>query len=719
MSQLVGLGRLVHDAHWRRTVDDVQYLGSRGGGSVWNILANAADHGISCRGIGVSGHDARSEIAIADNLALGLDMNWIESFDGRVTSSMHHFARAGVGPLVKYQTSSMCQRCHNRPQGPTIGASKRISAGPRDYGMSTAVFVADQLSQVTSAWAGDLRADGWTTAIDIGYPGYLRFTPRIELDALLRPFDFIIVQASVGHFLEQKLGGTMAQLAAHLRSALMVSDGESGMSAWDARNASLVEFTVPAPICEVRDTVGAGDALMGGILAELIISASGSSVRTVSSREFEIACQAAMERVPGVLGELGARGHLKGGLSVLPASDEDDRGAQCTICGAVQTPTVGSVSRPRAPRVGASLAERNLARRRRVLEAIAQPGSAVEAIEQLVNSPKNTVVTGTGGSFAAASSIARVLNHVWGQVGVSHRPLAMALRPMDVIRAGGGFDRVVGISYSGGTDDVRQSIVLGASAGAETWLITGGMAPLSMTRRSGPTRIVGYGYSEGGSQRSRESGFVSFVGAASPLVLLLSAVCSIDLVREVIRDSELTGEAEEAVTILGEHFGPRGEGGLAVIGSGWCEPAMLDLESKFVEGGLAPITLHDSKDFSHGRFQSLSLEPVLAQAVLTLRVGAKTHYEQLLERVLRQEVGDDRVVELAARAPDALGMLESLLAVQNFAVKIGTGRSLDISKPKRVGKSWLQLYRWNRSLLSSGDYRPEDDDGEAEEPLLF
>lgn len=716
MAQLVGLGRLVHDAHWKRGIDEMSYFGSRGGGSVWNILVNAAARGVECAGVGVAGNDVRSELALLDNSSLNVNVDRVERFDGRVTSSMHHFARLG-GPAVRYQTSSMCQRCHNRPQGPTLKLSGRISAGPSSYDLLPGVFVVDQLSRLTSNWARELRTAGWLTAIDIGYPGYLRFSPHMEIDSYLRSFDLVIVQKSVSHFLQDKFSGEPGQIASHFRCAFMVSDGENGMRVWDGRGDGLSSFSLAAPMCDVIDTVGAGDALMGGILSELISVSSGRLPRSVAPEDLENACSASMERLPSVLGAIGARGHLAGELRMLPGAVDEVGATSCPICGSTRADALRSTRNSRVQRVDSPLAERNLARRRRVLEAIAQPGAAVEAVKEMVDDPRNTVVTGTGGSFAAASALARVLNDVWGRKRLRPRPIATAMRPMDVIRARGMFDRVVGVTYSGGTADVRQALVMAATAGADSWLVTGGLTPLRLASQMSPTRVIAYGVSDKGSPRSRESGFISFVGAAAPVVLFACATASLDLVRDVIRSNALIVQAEEAVSVLSDHFGPRGEGGLAVIGSDWCEPAMLDLESKFVEGGLAPVTLHDSKDFSHGRFQSLSLEPVLSQAVLTLRTGQETYYEHILSRVLRKEVGDLRVVELAAATTESLGMLEMLLAVQNFSVKIGTQRGIDISKPKKIARNWLQLYRWDSPLVGGID-APENS-AQGDDGVLF
>lgn len=709
MTRLLGLGRVVHDAHWRRGVSEMQYLGSRGGGSVWNILANAAALGVSTAAIGVSGDDERADVALADNASLGIDTVLVERIDGRVTSTMHHFPRPGSGDQTRYQTSSLCQRCQSRPEGPRLIQSARISAGPRPYELAQGTLVVDQLSRLAADWARQLRSDGWATAIDIGYAGYLRFSSAATLESHLREFGLIVVQARVANFLEEKLRGSIADIARQLRSVVLVSDGEKGLLGWDARDGEAHGFSVPAPICEVVDTVGAGDALLGGILGNLALSHEGvNPLRAATWDGIEAACQRSMESIPDVLASVGARGHLPGAMVSLSGSQDGALGATCAICGAPTTRLLeSSPVANRAPRVSAPLAERNLLRRRTVLEALAQPSPALDSARELIDNPKNTVVTGTGGSFPAACAIARLLNDAWGRAGVSSpRPLAVAMRPLDVLRGGASYDQVVGVSYSGGTGDVQQALSLASSGGAETWLITGGIAPYALSRPPVQTKVIGYGFSAKGSARRRESGFVSFVGAAAPLVLLLAATESIDRVQEVIRSTRLSLQAQEAAALMSECCGPRGEGGLAVIGTGWSEAAILDIESKFVEGGLAPIAVHDSKDFSHGRFQSLSLKPAVSQAVLLLRVGEETPYEQLLARVIRKELGEPRVAELATQSQGALGMLECLLAAQVFSVRFGSSRSVDISKPSSVGRSWLQLYKWDQPLLG-------DDEGDG------
>ena len=130
-----------------------------------------------------------------------------------------------------------------------------------------------------------------------------------------------------------------------------------------------------------------------------------------------------------------------------------------------------------------------------------------------------------------------------------------------------------------------------------------------------------------------------------------------------------------------------------VYGGGNSWPAMLDLESKFIESGIGRITFHEIKDFSHGRFISgLSKDK---KAIILFSCGEISDYEKNLKRIIKSF--HHEIKEIHTDYKGILGSLDLLLKELYFIINIGTYLKIDISKPK-IPKGALDLYRWNKSL---------------------
>jgi len=701
---ILGLGDLVHDAFYDREAGSLRYRGSRGGGSVWNILANASAGGARTGGIGVAGEDARRDVAVADNESLGIELLWLGSSGAHVTCTMHHFQRANP-PLYggSYQTTGRCRACQRRPTFAKLADDRRLKSVLQEtLDRDPGIFVADRLSKTRSDWALALRRRNWITAIDIGYPGYLNYYRPEFLADLVSSFTVVFVQASVANALEAKLHEPdEAGIARRFGSILMVSNGDEGMRVYDGRRGSVRRFEVRAPDCQVVDTVGAGDCLFGSLLSGLTPAEAVDGVPQLELRDVQQMCSEAMESVIPALGSIGARGHLGGQEVVLPGVEGGSgdlahltraKGFEgpCPICGDRGSTAEG---RKRSAKAIRPLSKSNVSQLRSRVGAVVETEAAVEACRQIVDAPCRTVVCGTGGSYPAARAIANVLNNAWSTD--DRGGFAVAARPLDILQGLPRVDRILGVSYSGRSPDVWRAIETVRANGAEVALVTAGR--VADTVRNDPDiRVIQYGTSESGHGRRLERGFISFTGTVAPVALIVTAVEGVDAARDVLFGSgDVSSEAGAYGRALSEVCGNE-EGGLAVIASYWAAPAMDDIESKFVEGSLAPIVCHDAKDFSHGRFVSISSDHALSQGVLLLGVGGETSYDQLLFDTLRREL--DQVYLLKSRNEGALGALELLVAVQQFAVEFALEKGFDISRPGEIAAPWSRLYRWDGQL---------------------
>ena len=73
---------------------------SRGGGSIWNLLANIAVSGEVARAVGVAGTDYLSSLACSELSQLGVDTSRIHLVDGKsprvIFENLYQYDKTGI-----------------------------------------------------------------------------------------------------------------------------------------------------------------------------------------------------------------------------------------------------------------------------------------------------------------------------------------------------------------------------------------------------------------------------------------------------------------------------------------------------------------------------------------------------------------------------------------------------------------------------------------------
>ena len=284
-----------------------------------------------------------------------------------------------------------------------------------------------------------------------------------------------------------------------------------------------------------------------------------------------------------------------------------------------------------------------------------------------------------------AAFLANVLNTHGGL-------FTQAIRPFDYIRSGRQTDYIFAITYSGSTEDCAEAISHARDVNARhVVLVTGAAEPKLRTMLRERDTVISLG------RETRERGFISMAATVAPCALWTAAAIGIpEMVRFAARVER--GAVRSRISEIAANLIAPMEtcGRIAVFGGGLAWPAMIDLESKFVEGGVGTLQLHEVKDFSHGRFISLSNEPQDKKTpILMLSIGKQTPYEEYLASKFE---GQRRVEYLSTEADGLLGSLELLIWVQYRAQEIGAALGRDISRPSNIPSSGLSLYRWNKGL---------------------
>lgn len=715
--KVTGFGELILDHIWRPTPEGGVLVDIRGGGSVFNILANLAQQGWHATLQGVAGFDEAGRIAVADLAALGIDVEHVELQPRRRTRLIFESLAADdslqVGGMAHAFTTK-CPVCEQRigdRQRPTLPDENDPGVGDGDW----AIY--DQLTRRRVGHAQRARRAGARTVLDLGAVSYLRYQPTALILSNLREFDMVFLNQRVATSLANRIGVPAEGLGPLLAETIIVTtQGPHGAAVSDATGTS---ERIPAPrLSRLVDDSGAGDALCSYTLDHLAAQRAGAlTVATVAT-----AVTHAQDLLMPVLTHVGARGHLPPApahehaahlrgraLGDLAKQSAVDR--QCVLCGLpIDEGSDGSDSGERSDGAAATVKARGArpgARRNtslllaRMLGAAEHP-SATRQAQEVIGGRGTAHVVGSGGSLPAATYISGLLN------ACGH--FAVAVTPGDYVADPTSADTVIAVSYSGSTNDIRRVIRTAKARGVHRIvLLTAARKPglADEMRPLSSDMVLSYGPEERRRPAPlgppvRERGFVSIAGTVAPCIPWLAAADGINAVVDLVAQIR-AGEAQavSCARTLAHHSSAAAR--LNVIYGPGARPAALDIESKFTESGLPAVTLHEQKDLSHGRFVTV-LQPPLYRPdndslptaepapALILATGPPSKYQEAVATTLRE--AHVLHTEIRSTTTQLASPLELLTLVQFFSQAFGNALDVDISRPKRIPEPGLRLYRW-------------------------
>lgn len=126
----------------------------------------------------------------------------------------------------------------------------------------------------------------------------------------------------------------------------------------------------------------------------------------------------------------------------------------------------------------------------------------------------------------------------------------------------------------------------------------------------------------------------------------------------------------------------------------YTKPIMCDLESKIVEKGIFRCTIHEKKNFSHGRFITLEKYPSDVQIYLKLKKDTK--YDNELLKYLK--IYSKNLIILESDEENDNGILELLIYSQLFIYEISKLIKKDLSNPDYSEDS-MKIYRYNKEII--------------------
>lgn len=208
-------------------------------------------------------------------------------------------------------------------------------------------------------------------------------------------------------------------------------------------------------------------------------------------------------------------------------------------------------------------------------------------------------------------------------------------------------------------------------------------------------RIVSYN-----NQSTKERGFLSIEGIIVPSLIVHMLIKNIKKEKMIKVFKEQLEKQREKVE---KYFKENNEqlkrafkknNIIDIYYDNYTKPIMCDLESKIVETGIFRCTIHEKKNFSHGRFITLEKYPSDVQIYLKLKKDTK--YDNELLKYLK--IYSKNLIILESDEESDNGILELLIYSQLFIYEISKLLKKDLSNPDYSEDS-MKIYRYNKEII--------------------
>ena len=607
-TSIIGLGEVIYDHIFLEEGDGV-YLYSRGGGPIWNVLAELSLRGMKTFAVGAGGSDIFGRLCLTELKQLGVDISRLGLVPSKRTRVVFEHLQSSSRPTKAFPKhsfhSSKCLVCGARYTDRMLATFRELRELPEPYWSEVDVVCVDRLTKERISVIHKVKQQKAISVLDLGRIGYLRFVPSAQILATIGLFDIVTMPESVAKSLAKR--SRMTEYARFLEvgqtAVLCITKAEKGLELFIRQEGGTIRTVKIDGLVaeEYADTAGAGDTFLARFLVGILDGAKhcGEIHRLLGDIDRVVdSASSAVLSMEDSLRTYGARGHMK-----LPRTASLAKNLTCLrgrslgqlrelvrdreYCMFCDSPGSTQVKKVRSSKKVGS--RRNVADLLRRVFISTDRRDSLKKCSDVLDSVKSGFVIGTGGSFPAAWFIAQLIQS-------KCKVPIVPMRPYDYTRLAVPTDTLVVVTYSGNTHDCRTAIERAKQIGTKRIaLVTGTSEPkLASLLRKGDI-VIPYG------QKARERGFVSIAGTVSPCALWTAAAEEPSVVAKLAArlESRTNGGAEnveEMATSLNQHKV------VDVFGGAWAWAAMLDIESKLTESGVGTTQLHESKDFSHGRF---------------------------------------------------------------------------------------------------------------------
>ncbi len=554
-------------------------------------------------------------------------------------------------------TSLSCPSCekpswHTSPKLPSFSKTDLKELDP-------GILIIDSVKKDTLRLANEFKENSWFLAGDIGYISHLRYASKDAISMLFQnTFDFLQITEKVAKFLCKKFNLNELELFNFLGvKYLNITKAEKGAGIFYLKEQETQYFSIPAVSTNLVDTSGAGDAFFSTFIKYLAKNQLSKETMTKVAKE-------AAENSAKIISCIGATGKLID----QPLDYSSDA---CSICGLNK---IEKIAKPKVLKTTSNV--NNLLPRLLKVDNLDTVFEIQKLITNIKRQKDNVAIIGTGGSFISANFITKLLSQELAKPVIALKPRDVFIYPIKNISS------AILLTYSGKTSDILTVNDYLKKNNIKSYIVT------NQKKDNPEENIISYNSSR------TEKGFLAVAGTVIPIYLFAKSCLKEINLKDFVENSITKWKSELSFENLNLKIADKPL--LIDIFSDYeTGTAALDLESKFVESGFGRVTIHDKKDFSHGRFNIISsFKPDL---IIFLDSKGSGKYNEKLYKYLTKE--DVSIIHLKTNESGILADLDLLIASQFLIQSISEIIKRDLTKPD-YPKRAMSLYRYNgQSIL--------------------
>lgn len=554
-------------------------------------------------------------------------------------------------------TSLSCPSCeklswHTSPKLPSFSKTDLKELDP-------GILIIDSVKKDTLRLANEFKENSWFLAGDIGYISHLRYASKDAISMLFQnTFDFLQITEKVAKFLCKKFNLNELELFNFLGvKYLNITKAEKGAGIFYLKEQETQYFFIPAVSTNLVDTSGAGDAFFSTFIKYLAKNQLSKETMTKVAKE-------AAENSAKIISCIGATGKLID----QPLDYSSDA---CSICGLNK---IEKIAKPKVLKTTSNVS--NLLPRLLKVDNLDTVFEIQKLITNIKRQKDNVAIIGTGGSFISANFITKLLSQELAKPVIALKPRDVFIYPIKNISS------AILLTYSGKTPDILTVNDYLKKNNIKSYIVT------NQKKDNPEENTISYNSSR------IEKGFLAVAGTIIPIYLFAKSCLKEINLKDFVENSITKWKSELSFENLNLKIADKSL--LIDIFSGYETSATaLDLESKFIESGFGRVTIHDKKDFSHGRFNIVSsFSPDL---IIFLDSQNTSSYNEKLYKYLVKE--NLPIIRLKTNESGILADLDLLIASQFLIQSISEVIRRDLTKPD-YPKRAMSLYRYkDQSIL--------------------
>lgn len=614
-----------------KSTKKLEYLGSAGGGTIPNTLCLLSLLGYKTHIFGVTGNDDIGERIVKEEFRLfSVNSGYLKSRgnkkDLRFTRQFSHL----IFPDGTHRFKKNCLKCGSKFSREYQLSELDVVKNLKKLAEETDLLLLDRANKAAFSLTQIAKKYRRKVAYDLSFSSYGAYLEKTR--NILKSCDLV----KVNHGAFQKIMGSTDNMAImRFREDypnvdyLLVTNGENGVYGYAKIDNEKSLFRRNAIRCEhVRDSSGAGDIFFGMAASELLLKEPPENLtdfeqkidlgQSLASLNCTMYGARALQRTylnqkaspkeildsANLIRESGKTTNSFSAIIGLPKPiSEPYRLARidgCKVCGSIlydKKRKKGQKSRLALSKVDTSLTSAPW-----TMRSSFDAGKTYRNIPEL--NSRYALFVGSGGSFTASAFVEAVYLQSLGRLAKAITPFEFeGLNKIDddttvwFISHGGGNTDILGAALSAEKNNHSKCIAFTGNKNSKL---------ADMARKNGWKTIF---------IQSQERNFVSIIGLLSQVSALCGLMASDDDIRDLdgfFSDKSLRmdfGSSMRTMRSIAYEMARSFDdiASMHVVGfaRGWGWPALIDLDSKIVEGGICTIEISELKNFTHGRYMNL------------------------------------------------------------------------------------------------------------------